>query len=278
MENKLVKRDINQLNESIKVMSSSSVVLLVTMLFLVLSIIIWLFAGTVTDKASIKGVVFSASGTSDISIPQAGTVRSIFIHEGQKVQAGQHIAMVSIGSAYSVLTSDCDGIVLSCKQDNESFEAFEPVATLVRDCDEDKGLVLVAFADLDNIKDIAKGQNVQIWPSNEDKDEVGYVRGRINKVDKLPIDRDQVANRIRIPEYIDALTPGNQISYQVIVNLNRSAQDPSQLDWTFDNNTHPQMNIGTLCDAIVITREYSIFEFLFLKARKNRNKVNSWIN
>lgn len=278
MENKLIKRDINQLNESIKVMSSSSIVLLTTMLFLVLSLIIWLFAGTVTDKAGIKGVVFSANGTSDISIPHAGTVRSLFIREGQRVQAGQHIAMVSIGNAYSVITSDSDGIVLSCKQDNENFEAFEPVATLVRDCDEDKGLVLVAFADLDNIRDIAKGQNVQVWPSNEDKDEVGYVRGKINHVSHLPIDREQVANRIRIPEYIDALKPGDRISYQVIVSLNSKEQNPAELDWTFDNNTHPHMDIGTLCDGIVITREYSIFEYLFLKARKNRNKVNSWIN
>ena len=114
MENKLVKRDISHLNESIKVMSSSSVVLICTILFLILSIIIWLFAGTVTEKAHIKGVVFPDSGTTDICLPEAGVVRSIFVQKGQEVQSGQHIALVSVGNSYSVVAASSDGVVFSC--------------------------------------------------------------------------------------------------------------------------------------------------------------------
>lgn len=278
MENQVVKRDIGQFNESIKVISSSSVVLLCTMLFLVFSIIVWFFVGTVTEKANLKGVVLSSSGTTDVCIPQAGIVRSVFIKTGQMVKTGQHIAMVSVGDSYSVLTSTSDGIVLSCKQSNESFEAFEPVAILSTDSREGSGLMLLAFSDLENIKNLEPGQPVQIWPGNEDKDEIGYVRGSVSSVNMLPVDREQVGKIIKIPAYLDALIPDKIISYEVHVNLNESPRKPGTLDWTFDKKTHPDMSAGTLCDAVVITHEYSIFEYLFLRSETTRNKIKSWLN
>lgn len=278
MENQVIRRDINQFNENIKVMSSSSVVFLCTILFLVLSVIVWFFAGTVTDKANLKGIVFSTSGTAEVSIPQAGVVRSVFIREGQRVKAGQRIAMVSVGDSYSVLTASDDGIVISCKQNNDSFDAFEPVAILSGEGGEGSGLMLLAFSDLDNVKNLGIGQKVQVWPSNESKDEVGFVRGVVNKVSMLPVDRSQIANIIKIPAYLESLVPETLISYEVHVMLNESPDQPGSLDWTFDNKEHPDMNIGTLCDAIVITREYSIFEYLFLKSRTTKNRVKSWLN
>ena len=79
MENNLIKRDINQINDDIKVISSSSIVLICTLLSLILSITIWLFAGTVTEKAHIRGVIFPDSGMTDVCLPQAGVMRNVFV-------------------------------------------------------------------------------------------------------------------------------------------------------------------------------------------------------
>lgn len=277
MDNQFTKRDIKQLNDSIKVMSSPVIALMVTIIFVVVSLTVWLFAGSVTEKAHIKGMVFPSGGTTDICIPQAGVVRSMFVHEGQKVTAGQHIAMVSVGSAYSVLVSSVDGVIFSCMQNNESFDAFEPVASLIDGNGGRNSVMLMAFSDLGNLKDIAIGQQVQVWPSNENKDEVGFVRGRVASVKHLPVDREDVAKRIKIPEFMDVLIPENIISYEVEVDLNESARHPGELDWTFERDSHPAMGIGTLCDAIVITHTYSIFEYLFLKARIAENKAKTWV-
>lgn len=277
MENKLVKRDISHLNESIKVMSSSSVVLICTILFLILSIIIWLFAGTVTEKAHIKGVVFPYSGTTDISLPKAGVVRSIFVQKGQEVHSGQQIALVSVGDSYSVVTATSGGVVFSCKQDNEPFEAFEPVASLIDETEKDGSVVLLAYSDLLNLKDIATGQEAQVWPSNEKTDEEGYVRGRVARVSHYPAERSEAKRKLRVQEYIDEILPEGVTSYEIVVNLNSSPDNPAILDWTFYKEVHPDMSVGTLCDAIVITHTYSIFEYLFLKAKANRNKVRYWL-
>lgn len=277
MDNNLVKRDINQLNDNIKVMSSASVVLVCTILFLIISIIIWLFAGTVTEKAHIKGVVFPDGGTEDVCLPKAGVVRSMFVQKGQEVRVGQQIALVSVGEAYSVVTSTAEGIVFSCKQDNEAFEAFEPVISLVGESDREGAVMLLAYSDLMNLKDIASGQDVQVWPSNEKTDEVGYVRGTVTRVSHYPADRVEASRKIKAQQYIDELIPEGVTSYEIEVNLGVKADDPSLLDWTFEKGYHPDMSIGTLCDAIVVTHTYSIFEYLFLKAKAEKNKVKYWL-
>ena len=237
----MVKRDISQLNENITVMSSSSVVLMCTILFLVLSIVVWLFAGTVTEKAYLKGVVFPAGGTSDVCLPKAG-------------------------------------VVFSCKQDNEAFEAFEPVASLINESDGSGSVMLLAYSDLINLKDIAEGQEVQVWPSNEKTDEVGYVRGRVSSVGRFPVEKVEASRKIKVQEYISELIPEGVTSYEIGVSLGTDPDNPDGLDWTFDRKYHPDMSTGTLCDAIVITHTYSIFEYLFLKARTAGNRVKTWID
>lgn len=62
-----------------------------------------------------------------------------------------------------------------------------------------------------------------------------------------------------------------------MVKLATEPDNPDLLDWTFDRGYHPDMSVGTLCDAIVITHTYSIFEYLFLKARAEQNKIQRWI-
>lgn len=278
MDNQFTKRDIRQLNDSIKVMSSPAIALMSTILFVVVSLTVWVFVGSVTEKAHVKGMIFPAGGTTDVCIPQAGVVRSMFVRKGQQVTAGQHIAMVSVGSAYSVLVSSVDGVVFNCLQNNEAFDAFAPVATLIVEDGGEGGMMLMAYSGIDDIKDIAVGQQVQVWPHNENKDEVGFVRGRIASVGRLPVDREDAARRIKVPEFIDELVPEAVISYEVEIYLNESEQHPGQLDWTFERDDHPSMGIGTLCDAIVITHTYSIFEYLFLKARVASNKVKTRID
>lgn len=277
MENKYISRDIRQLNDNIHVMTSHSVFLLVSMLILTLSVIVWLFTGTVTDKAYLKGIVFPTNGTVDVCVPHSGIVRTTFVREGQKVNAGQHIAFISVGDSYSVITSSVTGTVLSFKDNNETFEAFEPVATLVDEKQQDAGRMLMAFSDMDNLKDLKPGQSVQVWPSNEDKDEIGFVRGIIRKVSRLPIEGGQISSLIKIPGYASEIGADKSVVYQVEVDLLEDAANPDQLDWTFKGYTHPDMGIGTMCDAIAITRTYSIFEYLFLKGEIRKNKVRYWL-
>ena len=277
MDNKIFRKDITQLNENIKVKSLSATLVLSTALILVLSLCLWLFTGTVTEKSYVKGVVFPVGGTTDATLPQGGVVRSMFVQKGQAVRKGQQIALVSVDDAYSVISAATDGIIFSTKLDNDPFEAFEPIVSIVDpSSDREFGLMLLAYSDLKNLKDLSAGQEVQIWPSNQKKDEIGYVRGNVSRVSYFPVARSEVASKVRISEYMNELIPENMSYYELEVVFRMSPDNPSKLDWTYDNMQHPDMNMGTLCDAIVIKNTYTIFQYLFLRAKTSVNKVKEW--
>lgn len=277
MDNKIYRKDIVQLNENIKVKSLSVTIVLSLALILIMSLCLWLFTGTATEKSYIKGVIFPIGGTTDATLPQGGVVRSMFVQKGQAVRKGQQIALVSVDDSYSVISASVDGTIFSTKLDNEPFEAFEPIVSIVDPSNNSgAGLVLLAYSDLNNLKDLSVGQEAQIWPSNQKKDEIGYVRGNVSRVSHFPVARSEAASKVRISEYMSELIPENMSYYELEVIFRTSPNDPSKLDWTFDNMQHPDMKMGTLCDAIVIKNTYTIFQYLFLRAKTSVNKVKEW--
>ena len=277
MDNQIYKKDIVQLNENIKVKSLSATIILSSAIILILSLCLWLFTGTVTEKSYVKGVIFPVGGTTDATLPQGGVVRSMFVQKGQTVRKGQQIALVSVDDAYSVISASVDGTIFSSKLDNEPFEAFEPIVSIVDPSnDSSSGLVLLAYSDLNNLKDLGIGQEVQIWPSNQKKDEIGYVRGYVSRVSHFPVARSEAASKVKISEYMSELIPENMSYYELEVMFSMSPDNPSELNWTYNNMQHPDMKMGTLCDAIVIKNTYTIFQYLFLRAKASANKVKEW--
>lgn len=277
MDKRIYKKDIVQMNENIKVKSLSATIVLSTALVLILSLCLWLFTGTVTEKSYVKGVIFPVGGTTDATLPQSGVVRSMFVQKGQTVRKGQQIALVSVDDAYSVISASVDGTIFSTKLDNESFEAFEPIVSIVDPSNNSSsGLVLLAYSDLNNLKDLGIGQEVQVWPSNQKKDEIGYVRGYVSRVSHFPVARSEAASKVKISEYMSELIPENMSYYELEVMFRTSPDNPSELNWTFNNMQHPDMKMGTLCDAIVIKNTYTIFQYLFLRAKASANKVKEW--
>ena len=108
-----------------------------TIALLLAAFIVWGVLGTVSDKVYYSGVVFPVQGTTDVTLPNKGMVRTMLVQNGDSVHLGQRIAMVSVGESYSLLTSTVSGLVISAKADNELFEAFEPIVSVV----DDNGMV-----------------------------------------------------------------------------------------------------------------------------------------
>lgn len=120
-----------QIGKTLKVTALPTYLLVCTALLLIGAFFVWGFLGTVSDKAYYSGVVFPSEGTTDISLPHRGMVRTIFVHSGDHVSRGQTVALVSVEDSYSILTSTVEGTIINTKVDNEAFEAFEPIVSVV---------------------------------------------------------------------------------------------------------------------------------------------------
>ena len=238
---------------------------------LLAAFIVWGILGSVSDKVYFSGVVFPVEGTSDVTLPNKGIVRSILVHNGDSVHEGQTIAMVSIGNSHSFLTSTVSGLVIHSKTDNEPFEAFDPIISVIdanTGNQESQRALLIAYADNDAQRDLRVGMEAQVWPADEKRDEIGYVRGRITQVVRYPANAAEVRQTLKSDILVQQLLgDGGGAVYEVIIDLQRDPADPTRYDWSFGEPDGVSMDFGTYCSVLTETRRFSMFQYLFETAR-----------
>ena len=238
---------------------------------LLAAFIVWGILGSVSDKVYFSGVVFPVEGTSDVTLPNKGIVRSILVHNGDSVHEGQPIAMVSIGNSHSFLTSTVSGLVIHSKTDNEPFEAFDPIISVVNagtGNQESQRAQLIAYADNDAQRDLRIGMEAQVWPADEKRDEIGYVRGHITQVVRYPANAVDVRQTLKSDNLVQQLLgDGDKIVYEVIIDLQRDPKDPTRYDWSFGEPDGVSMDFGTYCSVLTETRRLSMFQYLFEASR-----------
>jgi len=229
---------------------------------------VWGFLGTVSDKVYYSGVVFPSEGTTDVSLPNRGMVRTIFVHSGDHVSKGQSVALISVEDSYSILTSTVEGTVISTKVDNEPFEAFEPIISVVSgNQGQTQRSMLIAYIDNAGQRDLREGMSAQVWPEDEKRDEIGYVKGRVTRIDRYPVSASEVRQTLKNEEMAGRLLSSGEMMYQVQIDLLPSPDDPSLYDWSFGQPEDVSMNVGTYCSVLSETRRRSMFQYLFEGAR-----------
>ena len=237
---------------------------------LLAAFIVWGVLGTVSEKAYYSGVVFPVQGTTDITLPNKGIVRSLLVHNGDSVRQGQTVAMVSIGDSHSFLTSTVSGLVISTKSYNEPFEAFDPIVSVVDGQADSRSCrtQLIAYADNEAQRHLRVGMEAQVWPANEKRDEIGYVRGRISQVVRYPANANDVRQKLKSDVLAKQLLgEGQEAVYEVLIDLQRDPVDSTCYDWSFGVPADVSMGIGTYCSVLTETRRRSMFEYLFEASR-----------
>ena len=158
-----------QIGSVLKITSVPSYLIALTAILLLGAFMVWGFLGNVSDKVYYSGVVFPNQGTADVSLPNKGMIRTMLVHSGDHVSQGQSVALISVDESYSILTSTVEGTVISTKVDNEPFEAFEPIVSVVDEGEEErrskemrsKEMILIAYIDNAGQRDLRVGMDLQ---------------------------------------------------------------------------------------------------------------------
>ena len=258
----------NQIGSTLKVTALPTYLLALTALLLIGAFFVWGFLGTVSDKVYYSGVVFPSEGTTDVSLPNRGMVRTIFVHSGDHVSKGQSVALISVEDSYSILTSTVEGTVISTKVDNEPFEASEPFSSVVSgNQGQTQRSMLIAYIDNAGQRDLREGMSAQVWPEDEKRDEIGYVKGRVTRIDRYPVSASEVRQTLKNEKLTSRLLSSGEMMYQVQIELLPSPEDPSGYDWSFGQPEDVNMNVGTYCSVLSKTRTRSMFQYLFEETR-----------
>ena len=116
-------------------------------------------------------------------------------------------------------------------------------------------------------RDLKVGMGAQVWPENEKRDEIGYVKGRIVRIDRYPVAADEVRRTLKSDQMARRLLSTDEMMYQVNIELLPSPKDHSKLDWSFGEPDDVSMEVGTYCSVLTETRRRSMFQYLFESAR-----------
>lgn len=263
-----------QIGTILRVTALPTYLLALTVVLLLGAFFVWGFLGSVSDKVYYSGVVFPVEGTTDVSLPNRGMVRTMFVHSGDRVNRGQTVALISMEDSYSILTSSVEGTVISAKVDNEPFEAFEPIISVIDSLDrKNQQSMVIAYVNNAGQRDLKIGMEAQVWPEDEKRDEIGYVRGRIVRIDRYPVAANVVRQTLKSEEMAGRLLESGEMMYQVNIELLRSKEDPSLYDWSFGEPEDVNMNVGTYCSVLSETRRRSMFRYLFESARTRSRAV-----
>ena len=261
-------RSPDQIRSTLKVTALPTYLLACTALLLIVAFFVWGFLGSVSDKVYYSGVVFPSEGTTDVSLPNRGMVRTLFVRSGDHVSQGQTIALISVEDSYSILTSTVEGTVISTKVDNEPFEAFEPIISVVSGNEgQTQRSMLIAYIDNAGQRDLREGMMAQVWPEDEKRDEIGYVKGKVVRIDRYPVAADEVRQTLKSEEMARRLLESGEMMYQVDIELLPAPDDPTRYDWSFGEPDNVSMNVGTYCSVLTETKRRSMFQYLFEGAR-----------
>ena len=161
--------------------------------------------------------------------------------------------------------------MIHSKTDNEPFEAFDPIISVVdagTGNQESHRAKLIAYADNDAQRDLRIGMEAQVWPADEKRDEIGYVIGRITQVVRYPANAVDVRQTLKSDNLVQQLLgDGDKIVYEVIIDLQRDPADPTSYDWSFGQPDDVSMDFGTYCSVLTETRRLSMFQYLFEASR-----------
>lgn len=262
-----------QIADHIRVTKSPMTLRLVALTVLFLAIVFWFFLGSITDKGYMTGVIFPSGSTEGVNVPYAGTVITQNLQAGQSVQAGQVLAMVSINGQYSAITAPCDGFIFFSMPVNSSFEPFDNIVTIIRSGNNEVDQELICFVDFKTKRDLKPGMPVQVTPSDETRERVGYVIGSILSISDYPVAKEEAIDALDNRQLIEDLFPESGSAYLVRVKLEKDPDSWDGLKWSFKANEMAEMSIGTFCDAMVIVKDRSVYGYLMENVSEAKNKV-----
>lgn len=267
---------MQRLDSYIKVTTPSTYIALAALTVLFISVGVWVFFGSVTDKAYLKGVIFPRQGAVSVDLPHQGTVRAVYVHKGDKVVKGQQLALVSIDGSFSILSSPCDGSVLSYLIEGEGFDPFQSIVNLLANDAGQIVTTVTAFANFKESRDIKANMPVQITPTYDSRERIGYINGFVETVIPYPISRAEAEEYFENKSIVNEIFPEDGAVFIIGIRMRTDPDDPGALDWSFKSDEVLDTGVGTYCNVRVIVKSRSLSRYLFESIKEKKQAANLW--
>ena len=250
--------DHSEAEEMARVASPKVRIVIAAMVAMMVVVVYWCIFGTINYKVNAQGVVFPFGEATPVTVPYDGTVSRTVITPGTAVTYGTGIVEIHNVLSTSTVTAPRDGVVISALPIGTQFKAGEPVAWLLPQTQQMAGREMLCYVTYNDLRKLKTGQQVQATPANMERENWGYIYGKVVGIEQYPTTRKEIINRVKL-DPLAAFIQDGQAIYEVRVVFD--TQDDG-LVWSREKSRNVAVGNGALCHIQVITEKKPVWRVL----------------
>ena len=250
--------DHSEAEEMARVASPKVRIVIAAMVAMMVVVVYWCIFGTINYKVNAQGVVFPFGEATPVTVPYDGTVSRTVITPGTAVTYGTGIVEIHNVLSTSTVTAPRDGVVISALPIGTQFKAGEPVAWLLPQTQQMAGREMLCYVTYNDLRKLKTGQQVQATPANMERENWGYIYGKVVGIEQYPTTRKEIINRVKL-DPLAAFIQDGQAIYEVRVVFD--TQDDG-LVWSREKSRNVTVGNGALCNIQVITEKKPVWRVL----------------
>ena len=250
--------DHSEAEEMARVASPKVRTVIAAMVAMMVVVVYWCIFGTINYKVNAQGVVFPFGEATPVTVPYDGTVSRTVITPGTAVTYGTGIVEIHNVLSTSTVTAPRDGVVISALPIGTQFKAGEPVAWLLPQTQQMAGREMLCYGTYNDMRKLKTGQQVQATPANMERENWGYIYGKVVGIEQYPTTRKEIINRVKL-DPLAAFIQDGQAIYEVRVVFD--TQDDG-LVWSREKRRNVAVGNGALCNIQVITEKKPVWRVL----------------
>ncbi len=287
-----------QLDKQVKIMHPSMWIIYIAFVVAFVTFIVWSFTYKISNCVSVNGVVFINGNIVSNSVDHDCMVTDVLVKEGDYVEAGDLIAVVSNDSelekiknyrlslamldeggteykiisaqleeaienytATTMLKSGCSGYVQSVKAVGSAFTVGDKVASVIP---TDGYNEVIAYVPMQTANNLSLGMEAQVSPSYAAREEYGYMVGYVTSISDNPVSEENIIAKMGTISYVDDILPNSSyVEVRIRLEINDNGENSENIyKWSNKKGENLPVKLGTQCSIVVVTSEYYPIDLL----------------
>ncbi len=290
-----------QLDKHIKILSFPVWGIYACIVIGFITLCFWGVFGNVTNKTTISGVIFPADDVQMISSNITGQIQDVIMSEGDYVNVGDVIAVVSDKEALAeiermqnlmlgmqpgsyeynamaenlknaqdsyvldcVIKSSFSGYIQSIAAKGTVINVGDTLAIINVDNGDSGYNEVTAYVPIDVAKTLKLGMEAQISPNYAPREEYGYMEGVITSISSVPVTEESIIKHMGTMGYAESVMP-DTTCIEMRIKISYDPESANSYKWSNKNGEKLLVEIGTQCNVQIITSSMKPIELLLGK-------------
>jgi len=128
--------------------------------------------------------------------------------------------------------------------------------------------VAIAYFSADDGKKIAIGQTVEVSPVNTEREEDGFIRGRVVQISDAPTSSEGMIRTLHNDQLVKAFSANLSAPFEVRIALDTQPDDPTRPVWSTRQPPAAAIEPGTLSNVIITIRSVRLITLIIPVVRR----------